>query len=106
VKPVPSDLFGFGRQPATLIVIEPGPLAQLLLEDLHLFLEILDGVLLVTVEPFSEADDQQLESIHRAMLCDRRSQTRPGAHEGLCSPGQPGEFSDIAGNSIAFRYVK
>ena len=73
-----------GRQPAPLLVIEPGSFAQLLLEDLHLLLEIFDDVLLVTVQTACKADEEQLENVHRAML----SKLMPPKHEIHASQAQ------------------
>jgi hypothetical protein len=46
-----ADLLGLGRQPSALGVVEPSLLAQLLLGDFDLLLEIFDQVLLVAVYP-------------------------------------------------------
>jgi hypothetical protein len=46
-----ADLLGLGRQPSALSIVEPGLLAQLLLEDLDLLLKIFDRILLVAVDP-------------------------------------------------------
>ena len=68
MQAVSAQLLGFGRQPAALVVVEPGLLAQLLPEDFHLFLEVFDDVLLVAVDPTGQADEQQLERVHRLIL--------------------------------------
>jgi len=65
---IPADPFGFGREPAPLVVVEPGPFAQSFSENLDLLLKVFDDMLLVTVDPPSETDEQQLGRVHRAIL--------------------------------------
>jgi hypothetical protein len=59
---------GLVRQPAVLVIGESGLFAQLLLEDLHLLPKVIDDALLVSVEPASDTDQQQLKRIHRPMM--------------------------------------
>jgi hypothetical protein len=54
------DFPGLGGQSPTLVISEAGLFAQLLFEDLDLCLEVIDHVLLVTVDPTGQANEQQL----------------------------------------------
>ena len=65
---IPTHPFGFGRQPAPLVVVEPGPSNQLFPQDPDLLLKVFDDILLVTVDPPSETDEKQLERVHPAIL--------------------------------------
>jgi hypothetical protein len=56
-----ADLFGLGRQPSALGIIEPGFPAQLLHEDLDLLLKILDRILPVAVDPTGRAKEDKLK---------------------------------------------
>jgi hypothetical protein len=47
-----------------LVIIEPGPFAQLLSQDIDLFLEVLDYDLLVTVDPTGQAEEEELKVAH------------------------------------------
>ncbi|HWH69044.1 MAG TPA: hypothetical protein VNT26_06650 [Candidatus Sulfotelmatobacter sp.] len=49
------DLTGLGGQPAALVIVEAGFLAQLFFEDPDLLLEVFNDVLLVAVEPSQTA---------------------------------------------------
>jgi len=63
-----TDVLGLGRQPSPLCIVESGFLAQLFVEDFHLFLEVLDQVLLVAVDPTGQAYHKELKSIHLCIL--------------------------------------
>jgi hypothetical protein len=63
-----ANLFGLGRQPLPLGIVEPRLLAQLLLEDFDLLLEIFDHVLLVVVDPTGQAKEDELKLIHCRMI--------------------------------------
>ena len=63
-----ADLLGLGCQPSALCIVEPGFLAQLFVEDFHLFLKILDHVLLVAVDPTGQAYHKELKLIHPCIL--------------------------------------
>jgi len=65
---IPTNPFGFGRQPTPLVVVEPGPSTQLLPQDPDLLLKVFDDISLVTVDPPSGTDEQQLELVHPAIL--------------------------------------
>ena len=65
---IPTHPFGFGRQPAPLVVGEPRPSIQLFPQDPDLLLKVFDDILLVTVDPSSETDGKQLERVHPAIL--------------------------------------
>ena len=56
-------LFGLGRQPLPLGIVEPR-----LLEDFDLLLEIFDHVLLVVVDPTGQAKEDELKLIHCRMI--------------------------------------
>ena len=64
LEPLQPELLGLGGQPSALRVVEPGPFAQLLLEDFDLFLEVFDVVLLVAVDPASQANHEKLKGVH------------------------------------------
>jgi hypothetical protein len=49
-------LHGFGGKPSALVVVEPGLVTKLLPEHSDLFLQILDNVLLVAVDPTSQTN--------------------------------------------------
>ena len=51
-----TDLLGFGGEPSALFVIKPGLFAQLFPEHSDLFLEVFDNILLVAVDPTSQAN--------------------------------------------------
>ena len=67
-QPIPAELVRFGRQSPALLIGESGPFVQLLLEDLHLLLEVFDDQLLVAIEPTGQANEQELQSVHRPIL--------------------------------------
>ena len=58
------NLLGLGRQAAALVVVEPGLLAQLFFEDPELLLELFHYLLLVTVGPTGQAEEQNLKLVH------------------------------------------
>jgi hypothetical protein len=57
---ITPKLLRFGSQSAALAVIESRPSPQLLIQDPDLFMEVLNGELLVAVEPAGQANEQQL----------------------------------------------
>ena len=63
-----ADLFGPGRQPSALGIVEPRLLAQLFLEDFDLLLEIFDHVLLMAVDPTGHAKEDELKLVHGRMI--------------------------------------
>ena len=65
---IPINPFGLGRQPAPLVVVEPGPSTKLFPQDPDFLLKVFDDILLVTVDPSSETDEKQLERVHPAIL--------------------------------------
>ena len=58
-----TDLLGLGGQPSPLIVVEPGPVAELLLENFDLLLESFDDILLVAVDPAGQAYHKELKPV-------------------------------------------
>ena len=93
---IPTHPFGFGRQPAPLVVVEPRPSIQLFPQDPDLLLKVFDDILLVTVDPSSETDEKQLERVHRAVIHQPPVQTPDLARAaGLVLLAAPGEVSDI-----------
>ena len=73
---IPINPFGLGRQPAPLVVVEPGPSTLLFPQDPDLLLKVFDDILLVTVDPSSETDEKQLERVHPAILYQPPSLTQ------------------------------
>ena len=65
---IPPEVFRFGGQSAALVIGESWLFVQLLPQDLYLFLEVFDDELLVAVEPTGQADEQELQSVHRPIL--------------------------------------
>jgi hypothetical protein len=65
---VSAQLFGLGCQPMALVIVESGLSAQLLPQNLDLFLEVFDNELLVTIQPARKADEQELQRVHRPIL--------------------------------------
>ncbi len=59
-EPVRADSFGLGRQSASPVIIKAGPLAPLFPEYFDFLLEVLNGALLVTVNPVCQAEEQKL----------------------------------------------
>jgi hypothetical protein len=51
-----TDLLGFGGKPSALVVVEPGLFTKLFPEHSDLFLQVLDNVLQVAVDPTSQAN--------------------------------------------------
>ena len=68
LQPAQTDGFGFGSQPTALVIVEPGPFAQLFLEDSDLLLEVLNNVLLVAVDPTGETKQKKLKMVHPDMV--------------------------------------
>jgi hypothetical protein len=68
---IPSEHLRFGSQPTALVVGESGLSAQLFLEHLHFLLEVFDDELLVAIEPTADAEEQELERVHRLILPNR-----------------------------------
>ena len=79
LEPLQPDLPGLGGQPSALIVVEPGPFAQLLPKHFDLFLEVFGKVLLVTVNPARQAEHKELKQVHFPIM---RSRQAPGQHLG------------------------
>jgi hypothetical protein len=63
-EPCQPEFLALDGQPAALVVVEPGLFAQLLLEDFDFFLKVLDGVLLVAIDPTRQAKEEKLKMIH------------------------------------------
>lgn len=74
-KTFPTDGLAFDRHPSALIFGETRAFSQLLLENPHLLLEVVDDGLLPAVRPPGKADQQKRQGIHRKTI------PRSGGHD-------------------------
>lgn len=97
---VSPELVALGRQPAALVMVEPGLSVQLFPQDLYLLLEVFNDELLLAVEPTSQADEHELQSVHRPIPAQPPLLTRVSA--GNSPPGLP-QVSRVGQHGISGR---
>jgi hypothetical protein len=102
----PPEFLGLGGQPATLVVAEPGLLAQLLLQNLNLFLEVFDDALLISVNPTSQTQQTELKHVHLSIMRSRLPRDQRFAAEIWNIPRVPGWMITARFSGVRFRTLR